>query len=279
MKASLHTLQSYLKIPNSGLEWLIFHNLYIALGAVALTFTTYSLLDTPPTDINWALLIFIFCATIFTYNIDRVPFYFNKRFPVILQTFAITGIIACSFWLSWSLLLFMVHLGFIAVFYSIPKGLGWMSWFSLRRIPLLKIFLIAYGWAAVTVMLPVLSLQLNWQASSVIYLFAERFLFIFIITLPFDIGDLKNDQQQGILTIPVWLGIRHTRQIGYLLIGVYITGAIWQTQQLLFAFMATLLMTGCILFLIQVNARTPRMYYKKYVDGSMFLYFILFSFI
>lgn len=276
MRASLHTLQNYL---NRGLEWLIFHNLYIALGAVALTATTYSLLDTSLLEINWALLVFIFCATIFTYNIDRVPFYFNQQFPAILQTLAIVGIIVCSFWLSWSLLLFMVHLGFIAVFYSIPGGLGWISWFSLRRIPLLKIFLIAYGWAAVTVILPILTLHLNWQSSSVIYLFTERFLFIFIITLPFDIGDFKNDQQQGILTIPIWLGIRHTRQIGYALVGLYVMGVIWQTQQILFVFMAMLLMTGCTLFLIQVSEQTSRMYYKKYVDGSMFLYFTLFSFV
>ncbi|WP_299452507.1 UbiA family prenyltransferase [uncultured Microscilla sp.] len=279
MKAVKDTFYQYLKIPNRGLEWLIYHNLYIALGAIALTFTTYLLLDTSSTQINWALLLFIFCATIFTYNIDRVPFYFNHWFTITLQLAATIGIITCSFWLSWQLLLFIVHLGFIAVFYSIPKGLGWLSWLSLRRIPLLKIFLIAYGWAAVTVILPVITLHTDWQAPQVLYLFTERFLFIFIITLPFDIGDVKNDQNHRILTIPVWLGIKRTRQIGYLLIMVYMATAIGHFQQVIFVIMAGVLMFSCGVFLRQVNAQTPRIYYKKYVDGAMFLYFALFSFV
>lgn len=279
MKALIKILQNILKIPNRGLEWLIFHNLYIALGAVALTTTTYFLLKVPATQINWPLLVFIFCATIFTYNIDRVPFYFNHWFPATLQIVATLGMAVCCFWLPWSLLLFLVHLGFIAVFYSIPRGLGWLSWFSLRRIPLLKIFLVAYGWAAVTVMLPVLTLSIDWQTSSILYMFGERFLFTFIITIPFDIGDFENDKHKGIITLPVWLGIKSTRWIGYFLIAFYWLGAFWYTQQIVFSVMAGILMLGCVIFLVQVNAHTPRMYYKKYVDGAMFLYFAIFSFI
>lgn len=277
MKAVANSSYKLFKIPNRGLEWLIYHNLYIALGAVALTFASYLLLKTPLYQVNWALLGFIFCSTIFTYNIDRVPFYFNHWFAISLQLVATLGIVVSSFWLSWQLLLFVVHLGFIAVFYSIPKGLGWLSWLSLRRIPLLKIFLIAYGWAAVTVMLPIIALQTNWQTSEVLYLFTERFLFIFIITLPFDIGDVTTDKRHHILTIPVWLGVKRTRQIGYILVLAYMTTIMWHTQQILFVVMASLLMFSCLVFLTQVNAQTPRMYYKKYVDGTMFLYFALFS--
>lgn len=279
MKAVANTLSKLLKNANRGVEWLIYHNLYIALGAMALTFATYLLLHTSLYQIDWALLIFILCATIFTYNIDRAPFYFTHWFSVTLQLAATTGMVICSFWLSWQLLLFMVHLGFIAVFYSIPKGLGWLSWLSLRRIPLLKIFLIAYGWAAVTVMLPIIELQANWQTQEVLYLFVERCIFIFIITLPFDIGDVKNDQNHRILTIPVWLGVKRTRQIGYMLVAIYMATVLWHSQQVLFVAMASLLMFSCIVFLKQVNTQTPRMYYKKYVDGAMFLYFALFSFV
>jgi len=279
MQALSKTFHHFLKIPNKTLDWLIFHNFYISLGAVVLTYTTFALLGTPITQTNRALLIFIFCATIFTYNIDRVPFYFNRWFPITLQILALVGIITCSFWFSWTLRFFLIHLGFIALFYSIPKGLGWISWFSLRRIPLLKIFLVAYGWAAVTVILPVISLQVNWQTNQIFYLFIERFLFIFIITIPFDIGDFKNDQLKGIITLPVWMGIKNTRWLGFGLVGVFLFTAIGHQANLKFILSTTILMAVCCVFLIQVNAKTSRMYYKKYVDGSMFLYFALFSLI
>ncbi len=278
MQARSKTFHQLLNIPNQGLNWLIFHNLYISLGAVVLTYSTFVLLDTPTKDLNWPLLLFIFCATIFTYNIDRVPFYFNKWFPVTLQLLALVGIVTCSFWFSWTLRFFLIHLGFIALFYSIPKGLGWISRFSLRRIPLLKIFLVAYGWAAVTVILPVMSLQVHWYTGPVSYLFIERFLFIFIITLPFDIGDFKQDQLKGIVTLPVWIGIQKTRWLGFGLVGVYLLAVIGYQPQIKLILPAVVLMAACCVFLVQVNAQTTRMYYKKYVDGAMFLYFALFSF-
>ncbi|OJJ18687.1 hypothetical protein BKI52_24075 [marine bacterium AO1-C] len=277
MQALSKTFNQIFKIPNKALDWLIFHNFYISLGAVVLTFTSFVLLGVPINEVDWALLIFIFCATIFTYNIDRVPFYFDRWFPITLQTLATVGIIICSFWFSWTLRFFLIHLGFIAVFYSIPKGLGWVSWFSLRRIPLLKIFLVAYGWAAVTVILPVISLQADWQTNQIFYLFVERFLFIFIITIPFDIGDFKNDQLKGIITLPVWMGIKNTRWLGFGLVALFLLITIGYQSNLQFILSATLLMAACCVFLVQVNVQTSRMYYKKYVDGSMFLYFALFS--
>mgnify|MGYP001057816352 CR=1 FL=1 len=277
MQALSKTFNKLLSILNRGLDWLIFHNFYISLGAVVLTYTTFALLDTPLTNIHWSLLIFIFCATIFTYNIDRIPFYFDRWFPITLQTLTFIGIVVCSFWFSWALRFFLIHLGFIALFYSIPKGLGWISWFSLRRIPLLKIFLVAYGWAAVTVILPIITLNLDWQTPQAFYLFIERFLFIFIITIPFDIGDFKNDRLKGIITLPVWIGIKNTRWIGFGLVGIYLSTTIWYHSTFKLILLAIALMACCCVFLIQVNTQTSRMYYKKYVDGAMFLYFALFS--
>ena len=49
-------------------------------------------------------------------------------------------------------------------------------------------------------------------------MFFERFLFIMAITIPFDIRDLKIDNQVGLKTIPSILGIKKSKMIAYFLL-------------------------------------------------------------
>ena len=80
----------------------------------------------------------------------------------------------------------------------------------LRDLNYLKIFLIAFVWAWVSVVLPALALHLEWSIP-VWILFLERLLFIFAITLPFDIRDLEVDAHNRVLTLPAVLGLKKTR--------------------------------------------------------------------
>jgi len=72
------------------------------------------------------------------------------------------------------------------------------KWLALRDIPFLKIFVIAFVWALVTGLLPLISskdlIQINLQH---ILFLTKQFLFVVAITIPFDIRDMKYDVEKA----------------------------------------------------------------------------------
>jgi 4-hydroxybenzoate polyprenyltransferase len=83
----------------------------------------------------------------------------------------------------------------------------------LRDFDHIKIFLIAIVWSWVTVFLP--ALEIGAATTLAVWLMIlERALFIFAITLPFDIRDLKVDSHSEVRTIPAVIGIEKTKLLG-----------------------------------------------------------------
>ncbi|MBK9505813.1 MAG: UbiA family prenyltransferase [Bacteroidetes bacterium] len=78
--------------------------------------------------------------------------------------------------------------------------------FRLRQIPYLKIFLISFVWATVTILLPVIHSEKAYNNFHILTMIIERFLFVFAITIPFDIRDMNADSQTELKTIPLLIG-------------------------------------------------------------------------
>jgi hypothetical protein len=83
----------------------------------------------------------------------------------------------------------------------------------------LKIYIVAFVWAGFTVLLPVLdaNLPMNWDFWVA---FAQRFLLVLILILPFEIRDLQWDDK-GLRTLPQVLGIRNTQIVGIVLTFIF----------------------------------------------------------
>ena len=75
---------------------------------------------------------------------------------------------------------------------------------ALREVPLLKIFLIAGVWSAITVGVPTLALQR--PLAQAVGLLAQRFCLVLALAIVFDIRDLSRDRAAGTRTFPVVLG-------------------------------------------------------------------------
>src|SRR5690606_18217476 len=84
----------------------------------------------------------------------------------------------------------------------------------LRDIGQIKIFLIAGVWAFITVVLPFVDHGAGFSFALVL-ISLERAVFIFAITLPFDIRDMKVDSQELLTTIPGRIGIEKTKLLAY----------------------------------------------------------------
>ena len=83
--------------------------------------------------------------------------------------------------------------------------------FGLRKIPFIKIFVISFVWTISSMLLLVLENNIPISQNIVLHLIA-RFLFVFAITIPFDIKDLKYDAQ-SLRTIPLFFGVSQSRFI------------------------------------------------------------------
>ena len=205
------------------MRWLFYGNIFIALGAGAATWQAYATLGLPAQPF---IIAFAALSTFFVYNIDRVVAWESMKalqgarhrwlvahhrplWVLCVVSALVLGVMALG--MGWQAWLLLGHLGVLSLAYSVPflpHATGVKR--PLRGLPGLKIFLIAYVWAVATVGLPALLAGVPLFAPHTLALMAERGLFIFALTLPFDVRDMAGDRAAGVLTLPHVLGERGT---------------------------------------------------------------------
>ncbi|HPF11448.1 MAG TPA: hypothetical protein PKW08_03380 [Flavobacteriaceae bacterium] len=134
---------------------------------------------------------------------------------------------------------FLCSAAFIYLFYRLPQGMQFVSIVfgiftflytipvfnkkSLRTLSGLKIFIVAWVWTGVTVVLPWLYSQSTWTWDDTVFL-SQRFLWVLVLTLPFEIRDLKFDHPT-LGTLPQLMGVSRTKMLGwFLLVSIAILG-------------------------------------------------------
>lgn len=172
-----------------------------------------------------------FFATLFIYAIHRVlslekitSVQVNGRFKTIAQykehiiAYALVGFIGTvifSVQLSWKAWLILIFSACISMSYVLPVLQN--SQKRLRDINHLKIFLVALIWTLVAVILPFIELG-GKNYTFLLLSFGEVFLFVFAITIPFDIRDLLIEKQLKVRTIPSLLGVKKAKYLAYTLL-------------------------------------------------------------
>ena len=213
------------KLLEKFINLLLFGNFWIAACAVALTWQTEFL---SYREIAWTkLTTFVFLATLFLYAIHRIvglvkvkPFLEKYRYTIIytfrnhIKVYAIIGGIGAIyffFFLSLANQLLLIVPTILSLGYVLPFVKGSKR---LRDFDYIKIFLIAIVWGVITVLMPILQRTTTFILPHFLVLL-ERMLFIFAITLPFDIRDLKIDAHINVKTIPATIGIPRTQRLAY----------------------------------------------------------------
>jgi len=277
-----------LKFLKKVTDLLIYGNYFISICAALLLYETYILLALPP---SWFYTSIAFFSTLFTYNIDRIVAYkeiskidaerqvwITKHLWLMSVSVGISllYLVVCVFYISLPVLVFIGHLGVISVAYSLPLLYGKKNTRTLRSIKGLKIFLIAYVWAASTVMMPCLAEGLSIFSKEVVLLFIERFLFIFIITLPFDIRDYKSDIASNVSTIPGMIGIRNAKILAVSCMVIFIIIAILHYPFRTGIFWARIISAISTLYIVYKTEETHHEYYfTGLLDGTMVIQFVL----
>ncbi len=205
------------------LNFYINSSLHVALAVVAFSVITYLNFRIP---IDNQLLLFIFFGTITGYNFIKYAGLAkfrqlspsNNLFAIqILSILALLGLIISLFHLSVQVIIASAIFGSFTLFYTYPISINHRN---LRGIPGIKIYIIAFVVAGVTVVLPLLAAN-NFPTLDHLIDFFQRCTIAVVLILPFEIRDVDRDTVQ-LGTIPQKLGISRTKLLGYLLIGVFI---------------------------------------------------------
>lgn len=172
----------------------------------------------------------VFSFTFFTYNgqriyrlnqkiidkdklSERLKWVIKNKIPLGLSSilFGLIGLL-CTFFIDNYCFLILIPMGGLSIFYVVPLIPFINQTPSIRDIPYLKIIAIGITWAIATVWLPMVDSQFYLGMNTITLLFTalQVFLFVFAITLPFDIRDIKFDELTKLKTIPRLIGSKKT---------------------------------------------------------------------
>ena len=257
----------------------IYSNIHVAIAVMCLTKITLLQFD-----ISENLSpIFVFFSTILSYNairfiniskIRQVAATWIKSYRVallILNTISFLALIIIAYYIELESIIVLIPFVLATTLYISPFRIWKLN---LRDVPGLKLFLIAFSWAGVTVLFPIVQNELT-ITNNIILLFFERFLFVVAITIPFDIRDIDYDNPK-LFTLPQVIGIKKSKIVGiisivlFLLIGYYRFKAF--ENSILVIFLVTIISS----LLIGFSSKNQSNYYSSFwLEGIPIIWFIL----
>ena len=203
-------------IMKSLISFLIYTNLFVAFSALSLYKVTEILFGFKDQNLSF----FVFFGTLFAYNYMRLPIFFSDKkeikrlvwlhkykyltYIILLSSFV--SIIFLFSLLGWNFIRLTIPALVISVFYPLSFSINNKT-YRLRSIPFLKIFLIGFVWAYITLLLPLLyhSFPIDY---TLLDFFFQRFLFLVAISIPFDMRDISFDD---IKTLPNTIGVYESK--------------------------------------------------------------------
>ena len=200
-------------------------SIHVAFAVYALSWITLIQFDV---SYDENILYFIFYATITGYNF--VKYFGIAKFHhrsltntlKIIQVFSLVCFLLLCYYASQLQLKTLISISvfgaitFLYTFPFIPKKLYIDNQQNLRDVSGLKVYVIALVWTGVTVFLPLINNDFDLNTDVYITAF-QRFVFVIVLMLPFEIRDLKFDSLK-LATIPQKIGVRFTKIIGLILL-------------------------------------------------------------
>jgi hypothetical protein len=157
------------------------------------------------------------------------------------------------------------------IFYVIPL---WSKGKNLRNVVSLKLFLIAFSWAGVTVLFPLIHEEITFS-SNVWITFFQRFLFIVAVTIPFDIRDLNFDLPE-IRTLPQIIGINNSKYVGTIALFLFFALEFFKVPKNESAILIISVVSFVsLLFLILSGKNRNRFYCSFWVESLPILWLLL----
>jgi hypothetical protein len=245
------------------------------------------------------LVLFVFFATFFEYNLhviagrltilkplDSFRHLFSPSVSITLRTCIITGFIGTVitfFLLDKLLMIGVVVSGIITLSYSMPLIRKGGKLVRMREITYLKVFTVALGWTLITVVVPLLPFLHSISTEALLIIFLRRFLFIYAITIPFEIRDMERERRFGNISLPMVYGVKVMKIVGLIILFLFCILSAVHEKYFLFDlsgrktfFFPLMISAIAAAFLVAfASDRKSNWYFKFWTDGTMILQFLL----
>lgn len=258
-------------------------SIHVALSVYALSRITLLYYGLPYDE---PVLYFNFYATITGYNFVKyfgIAKFYHKSLTQWLRFIQLFSLLCFLFMFYYVAQLTHETLYYISIFailtflYAIPflpKETFLDKHKNLRSIKGLKIYLVALIWTGVTVLLPLINNKVLLFNADVFIFCVQRFLFVFVLMLPFEIRDLNRDDLK-LSTIPQVLGVFKTKIIGgFVLLAICILQCFKNTNSPAFSLILVLIMLLTFL-LILISKKEQSLYFSSFfVEGIPMVWYL-----
>ncbi|MDC7999624.1 hypothetical protein POV26_01085 [Aequorivita todarodis] len=252
-------------------------SIHVALAVVALL--AVSVLEyglTIPKEL-WA---FVFLGALTGYNFvkyAKIAGLHHRSLTNSLKTIQVfSGIcfvllVLIAFRLSITTLLVTAGFGLATFFYAVP----FVRHKNLRNFSGLKIFIVAFVWAGVTVIVPFIASETA-VSGDVLLTFFQRILIVVALILPFEIRDVPYDSL-NLKTLPQQLGVRNTKLLGLAVLLVCLTLEFFKDSPevaYIISLLGFCMLLGWLLVISKTNQ--SRYFASFWVEGLPIIWLLLF---
>jgi 4-hydroxybenzoate polyprenyltransferase len=243
--------------------------------------TSSALMSTRLNNFSASLFLFVFSGTFMGYYLALLQpeIDFSKKKILIRENkiivaffFSILLITLIATPLDFKLLIQYSLASILSVSYYTRFTTYRGSFYGTRSILLIKNLVLALAWALVTS-------PLNEEVDSSPLLFAQRFLYIFALSITIDLRDIEKDQSRKINTFPIKYGFQKTKFFAFILILlssalVYLYNTNSTSETILMASLIS--STFSIIGILSLNSQSKSEQYLLIIDGNLLLHGLLF---
>jgi len=268
-----------MELVNRSLRAFVFSNSWIAIGAGCITyyFSTHCLPSFQQNSFLYA--VFVSIITFTSYNFQRLVklrfndtpssirhFWINEHI-VLLKIFTFLGtvisVLLAFYLLTFRVVIFSVPMGLFVLFYAqvlpIFKGI--------RSVPIIKNLITALVWTYAVLLVPII---LSYSETSFPEVFTDfkielfaLFLFIFGVSIPFDIRDVEQDQGK----IKTLVGIMGKTASKWLAFGCFVASGFLAFELDWYTFQVSVILTLVLLWFTEPHR--SEWFYSLLWDGIL----------
>lgn len=272
-----------MKLFRQILNFYINSSIHVALAVYAFTWITLLQFDI---SYNETVLYFVFYATITGYNFVKyfgIAKFHHRSLATwlkVIQLFSLVAFIAMVYYglqLELKTMLLVAGLGFITFLYAIPlipEKIFIDDQKNLREIGGLKVYVIAFVWTFTTVVIPLYNNDISIN-SDVVITGVQRFLYVIVLMLPFEIRDLNYDSVK-LATIPQRIGVKNTKFIGaFLLLLLFLLEYFKDEIDSEFLISSLIILFVTLLFVVFSNKNQSKYYSAFWVESLPIVWLLI----
>ncbi|MDY8134494.1 hypothetical protein [Aquimarina sp. 2201CG5-10] len=212
-----------MEVVKSIFRFYINGSIHVALAICALIQVTYMKFEVSG---DYIIFFFSFFCSLLAYNFikySKVTKLYHQRLTKSMKSIRLLTLLSAilfvyfAFQVSYKTLLYLSPFIALTILYAVPV---FPNKKNLRSVAGVKIFIIASVWAGTTVLVPMVYAEGGLTFDLFIEMI-QRFLFIVVMMLPFEVRDLQYDDI-ALETIPQKIGITRTKVFGSILLVIFL---------------------------------------------------------